>query len=69
MKIDEKIKTTIKKGAFIPNSLMPLKEEHIADLFCDELIGKRGYTLRTEPSDIRKIYEKQASINILNEKR
>lgn len=69
MKIDDRIKMAIMKEEYIPNNLMPLDEKNTSSLLCNELNTKRGYTLRTEPSDIRELYDKQKSLNILNVRR
>ena len=67
MKMDDRVKEIIKEGSFIPNKLMPL-EGSSTKLIDTELLKKRGYTLKTESSNIREVYEKQTSINILNER-
>lgn len=64
MKTDDIIKDVILEENFIPNKLMPL-EGSDAKLGNSELLKKRGYTLKAEVSNIKKVYEKQATISIL----
>lgn len=68
MKYDDIIKNVIYEEKFIPNRLMPL-EGSFTKLNNTDILKKRGYTLKTEPSNIREIYQKQTSINVLNERR
>lgn len=68
MKFDDIIKDVIHEENFMPNRLMPL-DGPFARLSNTDILKKRGYTLKTEPSNIREVYEKQTSINIINERR
>lgn len=69
MKINEEIKVVTEKANYIPNRLMDLELFTSNDLVNVELENKRGYTLKTLPSNIREVYEKQSVIHVLNEKR
>lgn len=64
MSIDNIIKDVLVEKKFRPNKLMPLEGPN-AKLTNTELYKKRGYTLKTGTSNIRKVYEKQTSGNIL----
>lgn len=64
MSIDDVIKDVIGEKNFRPNKLMPLEGPN-TKLTNIELYKKRGYTLKTGSSNIRKVYEKQISDNIL----